>query len=154
VQVEARSLQQAFAEANASLRQANTLIGEYSLVEAEEEPAATAPVIIGEAEAIIEAALTPVVTGANLQQTLTVELLDALGRVQKARIIDESEPDHAPGNGHVTRQASLFAGAESGSVSAHHANGKGVSPIPAQAEPVDGEKPKPPVPRPRLLISS
>ena len=33
VQIEAHSLQQAFAEANASLRQANTLIGEYSVVD-------------------------------------------------------------------------------------------------------------------------
>lgn len=37
VQIEARSLQQAFAEANAGLRQANTLIGEYSLVDDDEE---------------------------------------------------------------------------------------------------------------------
>ena len=36
-QIEARSLQQAFAEANASLRQANTLIGEYSIVEDDED---------------------------------------------------------------------------------------------------------------------
>ena len=35
VQIEVHSLQQAFAEANASLRQANTIIGEYSLVEDE-----------------------------------------------------------------------------------------------------------------------
>jgi hypothetical protein len=37
-QFEARSLQQAFAEANAGLRQANTLIGEYSVVDEDEEP--------------------------------------------------------------------------------------------------------------------
>jgi hypothetical protein len=37
-QIEARSLQQAFAEANAGLRQANTLIGEYSIVDEDEEP--------------------------------------------------------------------------------------------------------------------
>jgi hypothetical protein len=36
-QIETRSLQQAFAEANASLRQANTIIGEYLLLD-EEEP--------------------------------------------------------------------------------------------------------------------
>jgi hypothetical protein len=36
-QIEARSLQQAFAEANAGLRQANTIIGDYQLVD-EEEP--------------------------------------------------------------------------------------------------------------------
>jgi len=34
--IEARSLQQAFAEANASLRQANILIGEYSMVDEDE----------------------------------------------------------------------------------------------------------------------
>jgi hypothetical protein len=39
-QMEARSLQQAFAEANAGLRQANTLIGDYEMVDvSEEEPA-------------------------------------------------------------------------------------------------------------------
>ena len=37
VQIEAHSLQQAFAEANASLRQANTIIGEYSILDDEEE---------------------------------------------------------------------------------------------------------------------
>jgi hypothetical protein len=37
VQIEAHSLQQAFAEANASLRQANTLIGEYSIVDDDED---------------------------------------------------------------------------------------------------------------------
>ena len=40
-QIEARSLQQAFAEANASLRQADTIIGEYSIVDddgSEDEP--------------------------------------------------------------------------------------------------------------------
>jgi hypothetical protein len=35
--IEAQSLQQAFAEANAGLRQANTLIGEYSIVDDEED---------------------------------------------------------------------------------------------------------------------
>ncbi|MCB0013375.1 MAG: hypothetical protein KDE34_15795, partial [Anaerolineales bacterium] len=43
-QLAARSLQQAFAEANASLRQANTIIGEYRMVdEAEVEPTPTPP---------------------------------------------------------------------------------------------------------------
>ncbi|MBK8904467.1 MAG: hypothetical protein IPM53_25030 [Anaerolineaceae bacterium] len=37
VQIEAHSLQQAFAEANASLRQANTLIGEYSIENDDED---------------------------------------------------------------------------------------------------------------------
>ncbi|MFZ1397368.1 MAG: hypothetical protein WAS33_10745, partial [Candidatus Promineifilaceae bacterium] len=37
VQIEAHSLQQAFAEANASLRQANTIIGDYQMVEEEPE---------------------------------------------------------------------------------------------------------------------
>ena len=39
VQIEAHSLQQAFAEANASLRQANTIIGDYQMVEEEPEEA-------------------------------------------------------------------------------------------------------------------
>jgi hypothetical protein len=37
-QIEAHSLQQAFAEANASLRQANTLIGDYTIVADDSEP--------------------------------------------------------------------------------------------------------------------
>jgi hypothetical protein len=37
VQIEAHSLQQAFAEANASLRQANTLIGDYTIADEEED---------------------------------------------------------------------------------------------------------------------
>ncbi|MFZ1396109.1 MAG: DUF6094 domain-containing protein, partial [Candidatus Promineifilaceae bacterium] len=45
VQIEAHSLQQAFAEANASLRQANTLIGDYQMVE--EEPEEVVAVVAG-----------------------------------------------------------------------------------------------------------
>ncbi|MCI0395986.1 MAG: DUF6094 domain-containing protein [Chloroflexi bacterium] len=115
VQVEARSLQQAFAEANASLRQANTLIGEYSIVEEgeEDEPAM-------------------VVTGNQ-----------ALGRPLPL----------AAGNGHTTRQPSLFSGDQvepDGAEASVSLNGKITQPEPAA--PANEDRPKPPVPRPRLLI--
>ncbi|MCB8980634.1 MAG: hypothetical protein H6657_24755 [Ardenticatenaceae bacterium] len=45
VQIEAHSLQKAFAEANASLRQANTIIGDYQMVE--EEPEEVMAVVAG-----------------------------------------------------------------------------------------------------------
>src|SRR5690606_30810346 len=45
VQIEAHSLQQAFAEANASLRQANTIIGDYQMME--EEPEEAVAVVTG-----------------------------------------------------------------------------------------------------------
>lgn len=120
-QIEARSLQQAFAEANASLRQANTLIGEYSIVEDDEDDD-------------LETAVT--------DEPIRQRPLPAIA-----------------GNGHVTRQPSLFS-----SSPVNKPNGVAVTIngkeqhrdncVPHQQEETapssDG---KPPVPRPRLLIS-
>src|SRR5690606_18444333 len=89
-QSEARSLQQAFAEANASLRQANTLIGEYSIVDDDEDE--------------------------ELETAITGELI---------------RPRPLPaiaGNGHVTRQPSLFSGDQvkpNGAAAAATFNGNG-----------------------------
>ncbi|HUM69089.1 MAG TPA: hypothetical protein PLK31_09615, partial [Chloroflexota bacterium] len=112
VQIEARSLQQAFAEANASLRLANTLIGEYSLVEDNEDD----------------------------------EPLPALEIVQQRPLI-------IPGNGHVTRQPSLFSSDRvkpNGTATTVPPGGNGKSHQQEEFAPTgDG---MPPVPRPRLLI--
>ena len=120
-QIEARSLQQAFAEANASLRQANTLIGEYSIVDDDEDD----------------------------------ELLPALETVPQQPVPSLSKgPLPIAGNGHVTRQPSLFSGDQvkpNGAAAAAtlSRNGK-----PHQQEEVtSSDDGKPPVPRPRLLIS-
>ncbi|NKQ37557.1 MAG: hypothetical protein HF973_18330 [Chloroflexi bacterium] len=140
-----QSLQQAFAEANASLRQANAIIGEYELVDDEPETLTR-----DEAQAIIDATLTP---QANPQQTITADMLDAFERVQQAQIVSDPAP--------VGQQQSLFFG------NGHAANGNS-SPIPSTANGrnesrphpnKNGDKPEheaddkqPPVPRPRLLI--
>lgn len=123
--IEARSLQQAFAEANASLRQANTLIGEYSIVDDDEDD----------------------------------ELLPALETVPQQPVPSVSKgPLPIAGNGQpangYTRQPSLFSGdqvKQNGAAAAAtlSRNGK-----PHQQEEVtSSDDGKPPVPRPRLLIS-
>jgi hypothetical protein len=116
-QIEARSLQQAFAEANATLRQANTLIGEYSIVQDEDEDE-----------------LETAVTNAQiLQRPLPV----------------------TGGNGHATHQPSLFSGDQvkpNGAAVPVALNRSEQPHQPDVATPRD-EKTKPPVPRPRLLIS-
>lgn len=97
VQVEARSLQQAFAEANAGLHQANQVIGNYQLLD--EEPIENAALLLGEAETLVQAALTP---EANPRQTLTVDLLDALAQANQARQAAVETPKAHPNgaNGH------------------------------------------------------
>ncbi|HUM68114.1 MAG TPA: DEAD/DEAH box helicase, partial [Chloroflexota bacterium] len=118
VQIEARSLQQAFAEANASLRQANALIGEYSIVDDDEDDEPF-PVLEGVPQRPLPAIAS---------------------------------------NGHVTRQPSLFS---SGQVKPNGVvatiNGKeqrrdNCAPH-QQEETALSSDGKPPVPRPRLLIS-
>ncbi len=166
-EVNTQSLQQAFAEANASLRQANAIIGEYEIGDDEPEPEILTR---DEAQAIIDATLTP---QANPQQTLmtdmtsasglaelavaSVEPLDAFERVQQAQIVDAPAP--------VGQQQSLLFGHD------HTANGQSATiPITANGrhngsskshpqpngnkdKPEHGaEDKRPPVPRPRLLI--
>jgi hypothetical protein len=117
-QIEARSLQQAFAEANASLRQANTLIGEYRIVQDDEEDE-----------------LDTAVTHDDIPQ-------------QPLLVTDR--------NGHATHQPSLFSGEQvkpNGAAVPVALNRSEQPRQPDVATPPSDEKTKPPVPRPRLLIS-
>lgn len=135
VQIEAHSLQQAFAEANASLRQANTLIGEYSIVDDDEDDE---PV--------------PVLERIGQQPA------PSLSRGPFPRLASNGQPEIGPpGNGH-THQPTLFSGNQAKPNGAaltalHNGNGKsnnnGVS---HQQEDVTLPEGRPPVPRPRLLI--
>ena len=171
-EVNTRSLQQAFAEANASLRQSNTVIGEYEIMDDEPEQEVLTR---NEAQTVNDATLTP---QANPKQTLmadmtsvsgsiklavaSVESLDAFKHVQQAQIVDELLPigmqqsllfSHGyTANGRVTNGKSETITIPA---NAHH-NGRNEShPQPNG----NGAKPKheadskrPPVPRPRLLI--
>jgi hypothetical protein len=146
VQIEARSLQQAFAEANANLRQANTIIGEYSIVEDDEddEPLPT-----------LETIGQRPVLGGSTELNLAKESLPTLA----------SNGQHAngqPGNGH-THQPSLFSGTQAklnGPAAATSLSGNGMnghtSTLHRQETPAssaEDDNVKPSVPRPRLLIS-
>lgn len=133
-QIEARSLQQAFAEANASLRQANVLIGEYSVVDDSEddEPLAD-PEPVPQQSALSD--LTPL----NLPQ--------------------EVANDHSGNGQHPARQPFPFT---NGQAKAHdaaasaHLNGQATgSSVPVATDQPLKVKPSspPPAPRPRLLLS-
>ncbi|MAU00677.1 MAG: hypothetical protein CL608_26330 [Anaerolineaceae bacterium] len=127
VQIEAHSLQQAFAEANASLRQANTVIGEYSIVDDDEDD-------------------EPVLA------------LETIGQRPLPAIAGNGQP----GNGH-THQPSLFSDNQAklnGTAAATALSGNGTnghtSTLHRQGTPAssaEDDNIKPPVPRPRLLIS-
>lgn len=138
VQIEAHSLQQAFAEANASLRQANTLIGEYTVVE-EDDDKRPLPAL----ETIRQ---WPVLnTSAGAAQALSRGSLPVLA-----------------GNGHVTCQPSLFSGDPvklNGMTAVASPNGNDrngdTNTLPQQEtfnSACGEDNTKPPVPRPRLLI--
>src|SRR5690606_17184504 len=131
-QIEARSLQQAFAEANAGLRQANTLIGEYSIVDDDEEDELV--------PALETAPQQPAPSGSTeLAEVLSRRPLPIAGNGQSA-------------NGH-THQPSLFSNAQvkSNGTTAIMPSGGNEKPQP-QEETVLSNDDKPPVPRPRLLI--
>jgi hypothetical protein len=136
-QIEARSLQQAFAEANASLRQANTLIGEYSIVDGEEDE--------------------------ELETAVTDELFRQAPthRLPKGPLPTTMWP--IAGNGHVTRQPSLFSSnpvKPDGMTAVANLNGNTEKDEPEAPTLSDqaylvhnqGNGAKPPIPRPRLLI--
>ncbi|MFQ5401571.1 MAG: DUF6094 domain-containing protein [Anaerolineae bacterium] len=148
-EIEARSLQQAFAEANASLRQANILIGEYQMVE--EEPDEEAAVVIdgngqlnGDGPRPLPApARVAVQNGRNGRSP------------QQASLFTNG---HSPtgngylpiGNGHGQEKPNGAA------VISTHLNGKQPKHEESDEahEPADLHKPAPPpVPRPRLFIS-
>jgi len=135
VQIEAHSLQQAFAEANASLRQANTIIGDYQMVEEEPE----------EAEAVV-AGDNRYLNGAGQRPLLAPDRL----------IVPNGD------NGRSSQQASLFTNGHGQekpngvAVISTHLNGKQAKHDECDEahEPADLHKPAPPpVPRPRLLLS-
>lgn len=142
VQIEAHSLQQAFAEANASLRQANTIIGDYQMVEEELE----------EAEAVV--------AGGNGHLS---------GNDQRPLLASDRLIVTNGDNGRSPQQASLFTNGHSSIGNGHgqekptgaavistHLNGKQAKYDESDEahEPADLHKPAPPpVPRPRLLLS-
>lgn len=144
--IEARSLQQAFAEANASLRQANALIGEYSIVDDDEDEG-----------------LETAVHGVN-----------GNGQVHREGQRPLLIPDHltvtsgVARNGRSSRQPSLFTNGHdhglaqtNGAVAGVPRNGE----APSDGAPSDGQTSEtdhppvvmpsvpPPVPRPRLLLN-
>ena len=127
-QLEAPSLQQAFAEANAGIRQANAMIGEYELlddvVEAaidEESPAATVTM--------------PEAAPQHVSQQMLA--FDADGRTTPARR-DGDDSSALPGSPN---------GQSNGA-------GPGVpTPRPKPEKEEDGEAKAPPVPRPRVLLN-
>ena len=128
VQIEARSLQQAFAEANANLRQANTIIGEYSLVD--EEMAEAGKVVVN----------------GNGQ-----------GHGERQRPLWIPEQVGAI-NSHPLRQPALFTTGETkvnGKPAQPHLNGqtKGDDKSTKLTIAVPADPSPPPVPRPRLLLS-
>ena len=168
-QIEARSLQQAFAEANASLRQANTIIGDYQMVE--EEPDEEAAVVINgnghlNGDGHVNGNAQQPATSLRSAQALSGPT--ELGKPKGPLLA----PDHlAVTNGHNGRfpqQASLFTNGLSPIGNSHgqekpngvaaistHLNGKQAKHDEADEahEPADLPKPAPPpVPRPRLLI--
>jgi hypothetical protein len=134
-QIEARSLQQAFAEANAGLRQANTLIGEYSLVEDDDE---------GEGEGLETAVNGNGWTSNSSQRPIQPLTRPSVGNGHSS-------------NGHAL-QPSLFTNGRvkaNGTIPETRPNGQRHH----QAQSIDSvescdESPPspPPVPRPRLLI--
>jgi hypothetical protein len=130
--IEARSLQQAFAEANAGLRQANTLIGEYQMVvEETEEPVVVA--VNGQ--------------GQGQRPYPTLEPL----------VITQG----AVGNGRAPRQPTLFTNGHgptqtNGAVLINgHLPGTALNPDETDKpeQPSVRNPALPPVPRPRLLLS-
>jgi hypothetical protein len=128
-QIEARSLQQAFAEANAGLRQANTLIGQYSIVDEDEEPLPGLETV----------GRQPALNGPT-ESSLPKRLLPIAGNGQS-------------GNG-TTRQPSLFSTSQvrpddTQKTAVLNGKHKDDDTIPSKKEVTTG---KPPVPRPRLLI--
>jgi hypothetical protein len=142
VQIEAHSLQQAFAEANASLRQANTIIGDYQMVEEELE----------EAEAVV-AGGNGHLSGNDQRPLLASDRLivtngDNGRSPQQASLFTNG---HSPiGNGHGQEKPNGAA------VTRTHLNGKQAKHDESDEahEPADLHKPAPPpVPRPRLLLS-
>jgi len=134
-QIEARSLQQAFAEANAGLRQANTLIGEYSIVEEEDDE---------------DAGLKTAVNGNGHLYAEQNRPLPSISRPVTGNGL--------PSNGR-THQPSLFSNGQvkgNGATAETHLNGQASNKHevsrPTHSVEKDTSTP-PPVPRPRLVLN-
>lgn len=144
VQIEARSLQQAFAEANANLRQANTIIGEYSLVD-EEMDEQVAVVVNGNGQG----------HGERQRPLRIPERIGATnGHHSQIYARNGSAPRQSTlfTNGHYPTKTNGLAAADTISP---RLNGKQSAPDAhiESGEPVTVNPPAPPpVPRPRLLI--
>jgi hypothetical protein len=126
-QIEAHSLEQAFAEANAGLRQANTIIGEYSMVEEDEEE---------ELQTAVNGNGWP----SNDSQQATLPAIRP-----------------SAGNGHASNtlalQSSLFANDDGTLKTRPDERTQHQSQLSDTAEPGDEMPPaRPQVPRPRLLL--
>ncbi|WP_420640483.1 DUF6094 domain-containing protein [Candidatus Leptofilum sp.] len=143
VQIDAHSLQQAFAEANASLRQANTIIGDYQMVEEETDEEA-AVVINGNGHLSQRPLLVP--------DRLIVTNGDSGRSPQQASHFTNG---HSPiGNGHSHGHGQEKPNGVA--VISTHLNGKQAKHDESDEahEPADLHKSAPPpVPRPRLLLS-
>lgn len=142
VQIEAHSLQQAFAEANASLRQANTLIGDYQMVE--EEPEEAEAVVAGDKGYLNGAGQRPLLAPEHLAVTNGHN-----GRSPQQASLFTNGPSPI-GNGHGQEKPNGAA------VIITHLNEKQAKHDESDEahEPADLHKPAPPpVPRPRLLLS-
>ena len=125
-QIEARSLQQAFAEANASLRQANTIIGEYRMVEEDEK----------------ETACPELRPQPHLETAVN-------GKRQSNELL----PLLTPANGYPLHQPTLFAnGTANGKTKHGHLNGQSqdYNDPAGLNDTVDSEVTTPPTPRPRF----
>ncbi|HFQ92711.1 MAG TPA: DEAD/DEAH box helicase, partial [Anaerolineae bacterium] len=124
-----RSLQQAFAEANASLRQANAVIGEYEIVDDEPEPEISAR----------DEAWTPVV-----DEPVFAGKQQALFRGNGHTANGKSSSAATSANG---RSRSRLQPNGNG-----HSSGNGRSQRNGHKPKDEMEEKRPPVPRPRLLI--
>ena len=143
-EVNTQSLQNAFAEANANLRQSNTLIGEYSIVDDDGDEGPLPALEAIEQQTVLS-------TLASSAQALPKEPLPTL-------VSNGQCTNGQPGNGH-TIQPTLFSGSQAkpnGAALAAPLNDNGKSNnngIPHQQEEVmPPGKGRLPVPRPRLLI--
>ena len=121
--IEARSLQQAFAEANASLRQADTIIGEYNVVDDDEDE--TIPGLA----AVSKRPLSPTIN--NGQATN--------GHIQQPSLF---------ANGQTKLNGETAVITQNGN--GKHTDNSSAQPL--KKEDVSSRHSQPPVPRPRLLI--
>ncbi|PID86886.1 MAG: hypothetical protein CSB13_02125 [Chloroflexi bacterium] len=123
MQIEARSLQQAFAEANASMRQANTIIGEYRMVEEDEKETACPDRVEGTVNGKGQThEVLPLLTTANghpIRQPTLFANGTANGKTKQLHLNGQSQDHDEPASLNDT---------------------------------VDPESSTPPIPRPRLLL--